>query len=50
MTRMKGILEERANSIVFQNVAMDSTIIDHPEILDYVNRSLEKCDQFLVEQ
>ena len=50
MKRMKGILEERANSIVFQNVAMDSTIIDHPEILDYVNRSLEKCDQFLVEQ
>ena len=49
MTRMTGILEERANSIVFQNVSMDSTIIDHPEILEYVNKSLLECDQLLVE-
>ena len=49
MKRMKVLLEERANSIIFQNLPMDSTIIDHPEILNYVNRSLEKCDQLLAE-
>ncbi|MDP6170356.1 MAG: hypothetical protein QF780_10145 [Candidatus Marinimicrobia bacterium] len=41
--RMEGILSERSNSIYFQNVAMDAKVSDHPEMLDHVNRSLERC-------
>ena len=45
--RMENMLNERYNSINFQNVSMDSKINDDPEMLDHVNRSLEKCRELM---
>ncbi len=45
--RMEGLLSESSNSIYFKNVAMDAKIKDHPEMLDHVNRSLERCNTLL---
>ena len=45
---MKGVLSLKNNSISFQNVAMESKIKDDPEMLEFVNQTLEQCIDLMV--
>ena len=45
---MKGVLSLKTNSISFQNVAMEPKIKDDPEMLEFVNQTLEQCNDLMV--
>ena len=45
---MKGVLSLKTNSISFQNVAMESKIKDDPEMHEFVNQTIEQCNDLMV--
>ena len=42
------MLSLKTNSISFQNVAMEPKIKDDPEMLEFVNQTLEQCNDLMV--